>query len=89
MVFEEDAPLPEKFSAHLGYVSNHKVYNMKVIGEDFNDTEIIENLPHLFRFETIHMLQAHLIMYKDNLELCKKEVEDIMIRYGDLDDEFS
>jgi len=35
------------------------------------------------------MLQAHLYNFKDDIETCKKDIEEMMIRYQDLTDEFS
>ena len=56
----------------------------------FEETEIEENLPHLFRFEVIQMLRAHLWHYQDDgTEVCKKEVEELIFRYSDLTDDFS
>ena len=55
----------------------------------FEETEIEENLPHLFRFEVIQMLRAHLWHYKDDIENCKKEVEELIFRYSELTDDAS
>ena len=46
-------------------------------------------MAHLFRFETIVMLQDHLINFRDDLAKCQQSVVELTERYQGLTDNFS
>ena len=60
LIVFKDGQVPAKYEAELTYWSRSKKYGLVVTDGQFKDCEIEDNLPHLFRFEAIAMIQAHL-----------------------------